>query len=58
VDTNEYLLPPAIDIQHDNVIGTQNSVITQVLQKKTRALHMITDELYKQMLVLSIMFLS
>jgi hypothetical protein len=58
VDTNEYLLPPVSNIQHDNVIGTQNSVITQVLQKKTRALHMITDELYKQMLVLSIMFLS
>ncbi len=37
MDTNEYLLPPVSNIQHDNVIGTQNSVITQVLQKKTRA---------------------
>jgi hypothetical protein len=46
-------LPPVIDIQRDNVIGIKNSVITQVLQKKNK-LHMITDELYKEMSVLSI----
>ncbi|XP_062162014.1 uncharacterized protein LOC133869054 [Alnus glutinosa] len=31
VDTHEYLLPPVSNIQHDNVIGTQNSVITQTI---------------------------
>jgi hypothetical protein len=36
VDTNEAFLPPLTDTQHDNVIGTQNSVITQILQEKTR----------------------
>jgi hypothetical protein len=29
------LLPSITNIQHDNVLGTQNSVITQVLQNKT-----------------------
>jgi hypothetical protein len=37
LDTNEALLPFVIDIPHNDVIRTQNRVITQVLQKKTRA---------------------
>jgi hypothetical protein len=35
LDTNEALLPSITNIQHVNVIGTQNSVITQVLQNET-----------------------
>jgi hypothetical protein len=39
LDTNEAPLPSTTNIQHVNVIKTQNSVITQVLQNKTQASH-------------------
>jgi hypothetical protein len=39
LDSNEASLPFITNIQYDNVIGTQNGVITQVLQNKTQASH-------------------
>jgi len=36
LNTSEDLLPFVTDIQHDQVIGTQNSVVIQVLKEKIK----------------------
>jgi hypothetical protein len=36
LDTSEDLLPFVTDIQHDQVIRTQNSVVIQVLKEKIK----------------------